>query len=65
MKRMRTINEAVNEMKRADPNSAITYYYIKSLCKTNKIKHFKIGSKNIVDLDNLIQYLDELTGGLI
>ena len=64
MKRMRTINEAVKEIKRADSNSAITYYYIKSLCKANKIKHFKIGSKNIVDLDNLIQYLDELTGAL-
>ncbi len=57
LKRMRTINQAVDEIKRLDPNSAITYYFINSLCKQNLVHHINIGSKRLVDLDSLLEYL--------
>lgn len=34
--RMRTINELVREIKEQDPTSAITYNYVRSLCKERK-----------------------------
>lgn len=57
LKRMRTINQAVDEIKGLDPNSAITYYFINSLCKQNLVHYINIGSKRLVDLDSLLEYL--------
>lgn len=55
--RMRTINEIVTEVKQADPQSAVTAYFVRTLCKENKIRHFYTGKKVLVDLDSLIGYL--------
>ena len=55
--RMRTINETICEIKQADPKSAVTAYFVRTLCKENKIRHFYTGKKVLVDLDSLIEYL--------
>lgn len=58
--KMRTINEMVKEIKAQDPRSAISYHYIRSLCKAGKIKCILVNSKYLVDLDAFITYLSGL-----
>lgn len=58
--RMRTINELVQEIKVQDPRSAISYHYIRSLCKAGKIKCILVNSKYLIDLDAFITYLSGL-----
>lgn len=58
--KMRTINEMVKEIKTQDPRSAISYHYIRSLCKAGKIKCILVNSKYLVDLDAFITYLSGL-----
>lgn len=55
MARMRTINESVKMIKDNDPDSAITYNFIRTLCKSQKITCFTIGRKVILDFDDLLQ----------
>lgn len=55
MARMRTINESVKLIKDNDPDSAITYNFIRSLCRSNKIACFTIGRKVILDFDDLLE----------
>lgn len=55
MARMKTINESVKLIKDSDPDSAITYNFIRSLCKSKSIMCFTIGRKVILDFDNLLQ----------
>ena len=57
MVRMRTINEAHKFFKKADPETAITVFYIRSLCKQNLVRSFCSGNRFLVDLDSLINFL--------
>ena len=59
MKRMRTIPETYQEIKRLDENTSLTLNSIRLLCKQNKIRFIFIGRKYLVDLDNLIEYLEK------
>ena len=54
---MRTINQAVEEFKKEDPTTAITYSFNNTLVKENKIKSINIGNKRLIDLDSLLDYL--------
>lgn len=56
--RIRTIQQCLNEIKSLDPCTAITENFIRTLCKTNQVKHFKSGTKYLVNLDNLLSYLN-------
>lgn len=55
--RIRTIQQCLNEIKSLDPCTAVTENFIRTLCKNNQVKHFKSGSKYLVNLDNLLDYL--------
>lgn len=57
IRRMRTINQAVEEFKKEDPTTAITYSFINTLVKENKIKSINVGNKRLIDLDSLLEYL--------
>lgn len=56
--RMRTIAEAAAEIKRLDPDTAITPYYIRNLVLSGKIPHLRVGAKRLINLDILITYLN-------
>ena len=56
--RMRTIKQCYEEIKALDTNTAITEWFIRCLCKDNKVKHFMSGSKILVNLDDLLNYLN-------
>ena len=58
MVRMRTINEAYEYLKKHDGETAVTCFFIRSLCKQELIRSFKRGNRILVDLDSLISYLE-------
>lgn len=58
LRRMRTINQAIEEIKEMDSNSAITYNFINTLIKNNDIRYINIGNKRLIDLDSLLDYLE-------
>lgn len=57
MPRMRLIAEAYNEIKKDDPNTAITLSGLRNLVRQGKIPCTKIGRKTLINYDALIEYL--------
>lgn len=56
--RMRTIPEALEEIRALDAGSAVTSYCIRMLCKQQQVRCIYTGRKILVDLDSLIEYLN-------
>lgn len=57
IRRMRTIRQALAEIKGIDPNTAFNYNYINKLCEDNKIHNIIVGQKKrLLDLDELLNY---------
>ena len=54
--RMRTIQEAAAELRRIDPDTAITPYFIRRLVLDGTIPHVSAGNKRLVNLDTLLGY---------
>jgi len=57
MARMRTIKQTAEYIKDKDPETAATEWWIRLLAKSGKIKHHKAGSKYLIDIDALEEYL--------
>lgn len=55
--RMRSIYEALEMIKTADPNTALTYNSIRKLCLDDKIRYFRSGKKIILNYDDLTKLL--------
>ncbi len=55
--RMRTINEALALIKKQDLDTAVTYNFIRGLMKENRIRHFRSGSRYILNFDDLLTAL--------
>lgn len=55
--RMRTAAEAMKELKKEDPNTALTERALHRMMKTGEIPALKVGSKNLIDLNVLFEYL--------
>ena len=58
VRRMRTINKALDYIKSVDENTSLNYNFIKNLCKNNMIHCMLIGKKYLLDLDELINYIN-------
>ncbi len=56
--RYRTIKDSYAEIKQADPDTVISEYFIRQLCKSGEIAYRQSGSKIFVNLDSLIGYLN-------
>jgi len=54
---MRTIKEALNEIRHADPGTSITEHMLRRLILDNAIPSVKLGGKHLIDLDKLYDYL--------
>ncbi len=61
--RIRTIQQCLYEIRVLDAQTAVTENFIRLLCKSGKVKHFKSGNKYLVNLDNLLEFLNYTTGG--
>ena len=46
------------EIKEMDPGSTLTWYTVRKLCKNKKIRNVEAGNKLLVDLDDLIDFLN-------
>lgn len=57
IKRIRTIPTAVKEIKASDPNTSITEYFVRQLVVDGVIPSVKAGTKFLIDLDVLQDYL--------
>ena len=55
--RMRTINEAMDWLKKADPDTALTPYALRRLIVSGKLPHVMISRKYLINLDTLEDYL--------
>lgn len=59
--RMRTISEAVSEIRAEDPHTAVTPYRIRQLILTGSLPSVRAGNKYLVNLDLLLEYLNQPT----
>ena len=55
--RMRTINEAMDWLKKADPGTAITPHALRRLIVSGELPHVMIGRKYLINLHTLEDYL--------
>lgn len=55
---VRTIKGALEELKAIDPNTSVTLYAIRKMVKQNKIPYIKTGNKILINMDNLIHYIE-------
>lgn len=58
MARMRTINEALALIKKQDPDTAVTYNFIRKLLDGDRVRHFRSGSRYILNFDDLLNELN-------
>ena len=56
--RMRTIRDALKTIKELDPDSAVTYNFIKQLCETDKITNVRLNKKYLLNIDELLKFLN-------
>ena len=55
--RMRSIPQALKAIKSLDPETAVTEHYIRKLCKNGTIKTLPDGKKQLLNLDELLEYV--------
>lgn len=55
---IRTIKNAVEEIKKIDNNSDITVYAIRKMIKEGKIPYIKTGNKVLINVENIIAYIN-------
>jgi len=55
--RMRTILEAVAELKAADPGTAVTAHAVRRMIKAGELPHVRAGQKYLINMDTLIAHL--------
>lgn len=54
---LRSIKKAFDMIKTEDPDTSITIHTIRVWCKENKIKSLKAGTKILVDIESLKNYI--------
>lgn len=57
MDRMRYPAQALELIKQEDPDTCVTLNYIRSLAASNKIPVVRIGRRQLINVDKLIEYL--------
>lgn len=55
--RMRLLDQAYEEVKKMDPQTAITKNIIRELVIDGEIKCVMVGRKRLINVDDLIEYL--------
>ncbi len=54
---VRSIKQAVDYIRVTDPQSAIKIHTIRTWCKEGKIKYLTVGTKILIDMDSLLEYI--------
>ena len=58
MQKIRTIRQAAKEIKTADPNTAITKYFIRQLVINGEIPSKKSNSKSLINIQDIFDYFE-------
>lgn len=58
MKHIRTINGIITDLKRLDPQCAVTKYCLRQLVKSGAIPSSRAGAKYLVSLEDVVAYFD-------
>ena len=59
--KMRTVNEAAQELEQLDPNPAMSPYHIRRLCLDGVLPTVRAGKKLLLDLNLLVEYMTDPT----
>lgn len=59
--RMRTIAKIVSELRKLDPDTEVSEYYIRQLVKTGAVPVVWAGTKALINLDDVLELLREGT----
>lgn len=64
--KIRTVQEIVSELKKIDPKTAITEFFVRQECKkdTSNIFHFESGKKYLINLEKFIEFLNTPTDSI-
>jgi hypothetical protein len=62
--RIRSIKESIKEIQTEDSNTSISEYLIREMCKKALIKSFKSGNKILLNYDELIEKINELSSNI-
>lgn len=54
---LRSIQKAYEIIKADDPDTAVTLYTIRAWCKEGKVKYLNAGTKILVDMESLLDYI--------
>ena len=54
---IRTINGAVNELRKEDPETPVNTDMLRKWIASGKLKHTKSGNRYLIDMDVLKEYL--------
>ncbi len=58
MRRMRTITQAAAWAKETDPDTALTFSALRRLVLSGEIPHVQVGTKRLIALEDLEDYLE-------
>lgn len=58
MRRMRTLPQAVEYLRQTDPDTALTFSALRRLVLAGEIPHVRVGTKRLVALEDLEDYLE-------
>lgn len=56
--RMRTIKECIHELKAADPQTAVTEYFLRDLINSGELPVIRAGRKILINIDTLSRFLE-------
>lgn len=55
---LRTINKALDEIKKLDKDTAVTAYTIRAWAKEGRIRSISAGTRVLIDVESLIEYIN-------
>lgn len=55
---LRTINKALDEVRKVDKETAVTAYTIRSWAKDGKIRSISAGTRVLIDVESLFDYIN-------
>ena len=64
MEKLRTISQAAAEIKKADPQSALTEWALRQLVKAGEIPTLNCGNKQLLSMESVERYISaQFNGG--
>ena len=61
---IRTIDKAYDELKKRDPETAISRYLVRQIVKQGKIPCIQAGNRKLIDVDVLADYVETVSKGI-